>query len=215
MTQSLKSGESDAPKSLGDSEVKRTRLRQRRDPHVAPLTDLVDSIRKRRECGNAVPYFDPLDGGVKARVLFLLEAPGPKAIASGFVSRNNPDETAKNMFNLLRGARLERKETVLWNIVPWFVGTNGKIAPVKLRDLRAAQPYLLELLEKLPKLEAIVLLGNNAQNGWRKLEHGTRWKVFESPHPSPVVFATKRDAWNQIRVCLAEVRAYLDSNGDR
>ena len=40
-----------------------------------------------------IPHFDPLDGGSNAQVLFLMEAPGPKASASGFVSRNNPDET--------------------------------------------------------------------------------------------------------------------------
>src|SRR5438874_12179802 len=50
----------------------------------------------------SIPDFDPWDGGVHAQVLFLLEAPGSKAVDSGFVSRNNPDETAKNFFELNR-----------------------------------------------------------------------------------------------------------------
>ena len=35
-----------------------------------------------------------------AAILYLLEAPGRRAIESGFVSRDNPDETAKNFFLL-------------------------------------------------------------------------------------------------------------------
>ena len=70
-----------------------------------------------------IPQFDPLDGGIDAECLFLLEAPGPKAVNSGFVSRNNPDETAKNFFELNVGAGLERSKTITWNVVPWYVGS--------------------------------------------------------------------------------------------
>jgi hypothetical protein len=48
-----------------------------------------------------VPDFDPLDGGVNAQVLFLLEKPGPmaaedgKRAGSGFISRDNDDGTAE------------------------------------------------------------------------------------------------------------------------
>ncbi len=37
-----------------------------------------------------IPFFDPLDGDVNARCLFVAEAPGPRAVLSGFVSRDNP-----------------------------------------------------------------------------------------------------------------------------
>ncbi len=73
-----------------------------------------------------VPHFDPLDGGINARVLFLLEAPGAKAVASGFVSRNNPDETARNFFDLNMAAGIARRDTVCWNVVPWYIGTGTK-----------------------------------------------------------------------------------------
>jgi hypothetical protein len=52
-----------------------------------------------RNCGarrlGEVPDFDPVDGGIGARALFLLDAPGPmtseagKRIGSGFISRFN------------------------------------------------------------------------------------------------------------------------------
>jgi hypothetical protein len=58
---------------------------------------------------HAIPYFDPLDGGVGASVLFLLEAPGPRAVASGFISRDNPDETAKNFHEFNAAAGLARR----------------------------------------------------------------------------------------------------------
>ncbi|MGH7717468.1 MAG: hypothetical protein ACREON_01305 [Gemmatimonadaceae bacterium] len=60
-----------------------------------------------------VPDFDPWDGGTDAEVLYLLEAPGGKAVESGFISRNNPDETARNFFELNRAAGIPRQRTVI------------------------------------------------------------------------------------------------------
>jgi hypothetical protein len=86
----------DQPKSLGYIHERRSRLARLRESHVAPLTDFVERVRQERGCGDHFPYFDPFDGGVNARCLFVLEAPGPKAVESGFILRNNPDESARN-----------------------------------------------------------------------------------------------------------------------
>jgi hypothetical protein len=69
------------------------------EPHVRPLMDLVRKLRKQL-ADNAktngdleppgVPNVDPIDGGVKARALFLLATPGRRAVGSGFVSQDNP-----------------------------------------------------------------------------------------------------------------------------
>jgi hypothetical protein len=72
----------------------------------------------RRESGFDVPDFDPLDGGVNAACLFVLEAPGSRAVGSGFVSRDNPDETAKNWMLLNHAAKMDRRRVAVWNIVP-------------------------------------------------------------------------------------------------
>lgn len=114
---------SDYPKSLGDAQLRAARLSMLNDSHVLPLTAFVNRIRGAERLEHRIPYFDPLDGGIEAKVLFILEAPGPKAVASGFISRNNPDESAKNLFLLLREAGFERRDTLLWNIVPWYIGT--------------------------------------------------------------------------------------------
>ncbi len=94
-------------------------------PHVAPLTDFVGHLRALHP-GAAVPYFDPTEAGTEATILGLFEAPGPKAappVGSGFVSADNNDQTAQNVWVLLRDAGIDRRsEYVAWNVVPWYVG---------------------------------------------------------------------------------------------
>lgn len=139
-----------------------------------------------------IPYFDPLDGGTKADCLFLLEAPGPKAVASQFVSRDNPDETAKNIFLLSREAGIDRHRTVLWNVVPWYIGTGKKIRPANSGDLGAAAPALMELAALLPALHTIVLLGNKAATAKSCIaQFLPAVQVFSAPHPSPM-FVNRR-----------------------
>ena len=116
----------DEPKSLRHSQEREARLVRVDEPHVRELNRLVRHIRDREGLEKQVPFFDPDDGGVEACCLFLLEAPGPRAVGSGFVSRNNPDETAKNFFLLNQDADLDRRLTVSWNIVPWYLGTGTK-----------------------------------------------------------------------------------------
>src|SRR3954466_14017030 len=70
------------------------RLRRLEEPHVAPLTALVRSLQER---GLSVPSIDPNDGGIDARVLFLLESRGPKAVGSTFISRDTTDPSARNI----------------------------------------------------------------------------------------------------------------------
>ena len=79
-----------------------------------------------------VPYFDPLDGGIDARVLCLFEKPGPmtdsrpragKRIGSEFISRNNDDRSAEATFRFMVQAGIPRELTVTWNVVPSWNGT--------------------------------------------------------------------------------------------
>ena len=121
----------DRPKLLADAAARLSRSEQLGQPHVAPLTAFVAELRAERGISANIPDFDPWDGGTEAELLFLLEAPGARAVASGFVSRNNPDETAKNFFELNREAGIPRRRTVIWNVVPWYIGTGTKIRPAK------------------------------------------------------------------------------------
>jgi uracil-DNA glycosylase len=108
---------------------------------MASLTKLVDEMRAQVQFD--IPLFDPLDGGVNAECLFLLEAPGPKAVCTGFVSRNNPDETAKNLMLLSIEAGIDRERTILWNVVPWYIGSGSVIRGATASDVREGLPTFI------------------------------------------------------------------------
>jgi hypothetical protein len=65
-----------------------------------------------------VPGFDPADGGADARLLLLLETPGPGGDGPRLVSRDNPTGTARNLTRFLADAGIARVDTLLWNAVP-------------------------------------------------------------------------------------------------
>jgi uracil-DNA glycosylase len=129
-------------------------------PHIAPLTGMVAALRQQ---GHDVPEFDPLDGGTLARVAFLLESPGPKAVGSRFISRDNPDQSARNMTKLLAGAGFERRDIVLWNVVPYCVSTVHQNRNATPSQVREAAPHTAQFLSLLHSLEVIVLCGKRAQ----------------------------------------------------
>ena len=201
----------DTPKSLGDSKHRAQRLARLHEPHVAKLTAFVDSIRRERGCGDAVPYFDPADGGVEAECLFVLEAPGPNAVRSGFISRNNPDESAKNWLELNAEAGVLRGRTVICNIVPWYVGLGGRIRAVGSTDIKEGWRYLLQLLDMLPRLRVIVLVGGKAQRVAPRLR-ATRpdVRLMTCPHPSPSFVNRKPQNRGLLLAALREVAVALD-----
>lgn len=190
----------------------RERLAQVDRPHVAPLTEFVRRLRIRVGSQAAIPYFDPWDGGVNAKVLFLLEAPGPKARNSGFVSMNNPDQTARNLFEVSHEAGLDRRDMVTWNTVPWYIGTDNRIRPANAADIARGAESLAELLSLLPRLRAAVLLGRKAQRVERIVhEVSPRLRIFRSPHPSPMFVNRKPENRGELLRCWREVRLFLAS----
>lgn len=117
----MKTSYSDRVRSLQYESEKAERQKLLSEPYIKSLTEFVDRIKKDRGLSYDIPYFDPCDGGIKAKVLFLLEAPGPKAVKSGFISRNNDDKSAQNMLYFLKQAGISREDTILWNIIPWYL----------------------------------------------------------------------------------------------
>src|SRR5688572_7487738 len=104
----------DQPRTLKSSLERQRRKQMLNLPHVAPLTNFARELRDSKV--GAVPDFDPLDGGIQARALFLLEKPGPKAFESGFISRNNDDPTAENTFRFMQEAQISRQDVCIWNV---------------------------------------------------------------------------------------------------
>src|SRR6266576_3730850 len=72
------------------SEVER-KLRHLHDPRVAPLTKFVEALSLKRGELRSVPWFDPNDAGVEAKILLLFEAPGPRAVGPGGLDRPQLD----------------------------------------------------------------------------------------------------------------------------
>ncbi len=188
----------DCPKSLCEEAARDQRKQMLGREHMKPLKDFVEKIRKERGCKEQVPDFDPLDGGINAECLFVLEAPGPKAVKSGFISRNNPDESAKNFFECNQEAGIPRERTITWNIVPWYIGSNGKIRPAKSGDIEPGLGYLLELIALLQKLRIIVLIGRKAQRVKVDLSKNGTHAIIECYHPSPMYI--NRDKSNKGKI---------------
>lgn len=172
---------------LGDPRARRERLALLQSTHVKPLSDFV--ARLRQEVGEAagIPDFDPWDGGVDAEILFLLEAPGAKAVQSGFISRNNPDETAKNFFEICEVAGISRSRSVVWNIVPWYIGRGSRIRPASTVDLSSGSSSLARFLDLLPQLRVIVLVGRKAEYAEKIIRPLLpNMRILKSFHPSPL-----------------------------
>ncbi len=197
--------------TLKDDEI-RHRREMLTSPHMKPLTDYIVSMRQARGREYHIPNFDPCDGGIHARALFLLEAPGPKAVRSGFVSRDNPDPTAKNLWQLMQDAGIPREDTLIWNICPWYVGENGHILPVNAKDIQEAQPYLSELVALLPRLQKIVLIGRKAQTAAPYLRSITSLPIKHTYHMSALVFNISTEKKRQTQTDFADVAQFLRNN---
>lgn len=194
----------DAPCAFRNPECVAERRRMLHDPHIAPLTAYVERLRAQHP-GWEFQEFDPLDGGVDADLLFLLEKPGPmtspkaKAAGSGFISRNNDDPTAEAIFAFMQQAGVARKRVVLWNVIP---GWNGTIK-IRAAELRAGVEALADLLKLLPKLKAVVLVGGQARRAAKQVQ-ALNLRVFTSAHPSRRVRNRYRAMWERIPCQWAE-----------
>lgn len=166
-------------------------------------------LRKQRGLSNEVPYFDPCDGGIRAHALFLLEAPGPKARVSGFISRDNPDPTARNFRALLHEADIPREKTVLWNIVPWYIGTGTTIRAATSNDIRTGTTHLEDLLALLPRVRLVVLVGRKAQRVRGAVQALTNAEIVETLHPSNQVVVCWPDKRKQLLRDLRAVSSFL------
>lgn len=187
---------------------------------MRPLNDWVEKLRVRLGEGESVPWFDPASGGVEARSLFLLEAPGQKSMGaevrlrrtgSGIISIDNDDPTAQNCWTLRHEAGLPYDLSVHWNVVPWYLGTADRIAAPGRTEIQRAVPFLHEVVSMLPALEVVVPMGRKAQAGWTAYQEQYAPKVHTLPtwHPSPRVFASRPTAREDILATLRRAAKLL------
>ncbi|MDF9714655.1 uracil-DNA glycosylase [Nocardioides sp. ChNu-153] len=200
------------------------KLRRVDAPHVAALNALA---RGWRSDGRFVPWFDPAGAGTAARVLVLMESPGPRTVAAGdlgFSSEDNTDPTSA----VLRAARveagLERSHYLRWNVVPWPLhDADGRRRAPTTADLDAARPALRAVLAACPDLAVVVTVGTPALTGvMRHLTLGTEENagpgplprllpVLAVPHPSPRNGYHRAEARTRLTNALRQARLHLEA----
>ncbi len=157
-----------------------------------------------------VPDVDPNDGGTEARLLILLETPGPRIGRTGIVSADNPSGTARNLRGFLGEAGLPRHERVIWNAVPWVIHGGGPNRAPRAGEIRDGLAELPGFLGHLPRLRVAVLAGRvagMAADAVAATRPGVA--VLRMPHPSPTYVCTSPDVPRRIAAALAEAAALL------
>ncbi len=158
-----------------------------------------------------MPDLDPADGGTDARLLLLLETPGPGAAPLRFVSRDNPTGTAANIRRFTGEAGIRRTDTVIWNAVPWVIHAPGARNRAPRRgEVAAGLAELPGFLALLPRLCVVVLAGRIAGEARPAIAAARPGlPVIAMPHPSPTIVCTGPAIPARIRAALAGAAALL------
>jgi hypothetical protein len=114
------------------------------------------------------------------------------------------DPTAEATFNFMRKAGVPRAAAVLWNVVPWWNGTRE----VSTQELREGVSCVRDLIERLPNLRAVVLVGGAAARA-RPLLASNGLALLRSDHPSPLVRARWPERWRAIPAEWSKVSQFL------
>ncbi len=157
------------------------------------------------------PHCDPFDGGTMAACLLLLETPGPRGDPVRFVSRDNATGTARNITRFCLAAGLDRRETVIWNAVPWTIHAPGarNRAPTRA-EVAAGLGELPHFLALLPALRVVVLAGRVARMAEPVVAAARPGvPILAMPHPSPVYVVTAPDIAGRLEATLAAAAAIV------
>lgn len=184
------------------------------DRRVAPINELADAVADS-ECirRGLVLYVDPQFGGVAAAVLALLDNPSTKAEAgtgSGLLSPENDDPSARYCAEVYNNFSLTPGQVVHWTVAPAPIAgiKNGSSSA---EERRRGARWLPELLELLPNLRVILLMGDMALDGWKKSGLARAGIVIPDkvPHPSGRGMANL-DAPQRLHRAMVETMRLLD-----
>ncbi|SDL72898.1 uracil-DNA glycosylase [Aliiruegeria lutimaris] len=142
-----------------------------------------------------VPDFSSSGPGTDAKLLFLLAKPGTRGagVTNVVDPLSNDDQTARNMRQIMEEIDLDPNRVLYWNVVPWFDGKRD----VTAAEVNEGKRQLRGLLELLPALKAVVLVGKHAQRASDAFE-GSGVRVFRTAHCGPLVKAANRDQFDAI-----------------
>jgi uracil-DNA glycosylase len=181
---------STAPRQHRDAAFLAAKYTRSLESHVAPINRLAARIAAATD--SVVPGADPDGGGVDARVLLLLETPSRAGgYTTGLISIDNDDTAAANLWRGLDAVGLDRRQVLVWNAVPWYVGSADKIRSPTPAEITAGLAWLRQLLGLLPALRVVACFGRAAARAVLPLrpEMQTRGlTLLEAPHPSQRVY---------------------------
>lgn len=150
---------------------------------------------------------------MNAKILWLLEAPGPKATrikGSGFISCNNDNQTAKNTWETREEAGVSRKLVAHWNVIPYYIGSDTKIRAYNSNDVASVRPYIRELLQFFPYLKVVILGGTAARTVWQDFKpQNTDLHIIECPLPSPTNLNTRPGYRDKVVSAWREALKYI------
>ena len=128
-----------------------------------------------------------------------------------FVSRDNPTGTARNLRRFLRAAGIPRRQTVLWNAVPWIIHAKGARNRAPRRaEIGVGLSLLPGFVVLLPRLRVVVTAGRIAALAVPVLrEARPDLALFAMPHPSPTYVNTSPAVTARIAATLNEAGAVL------
>lgn len=167
------------------------------------------------DSGRRMPLFDPKDGGAAARLLILLETPGPGGAGDRAVSRDNPTGTARNLSRFLDEAAIARGDTILWNTVPWIIHEPGaRNRALRRGEIAEGLAVLPGFLALLPRLRVVILSGRIAREAAPVVSaHCPGVPALTMPHPSPTIVCTSPAIGEAISATLAQAATLLRAAG--
>lgn len=147
----------------------RMKKRDLERPHAAPLVAYADEVARGYELEpGAVAYPDPGHGGTEAEVLLLFSHPGrtlERSLGgSGLLSLENDDPASQVCFDHCVRVGLAFDRVTLWNAVP--IPLRPGVSQPSAADRRRGAGWLPGLLELLPNLKVVALLGTVPQAAW-------------------------------------------------
>jgi uracil-DNA glycosylase len=84
-------------------------------------------------------------------------------------------------------ARIPRKTTVIWNVVPWYIGSGQKIRAADRGDLAAGLAHLQQLLQLLLALRIVVIIRQKPTFAEKYIAASRPGvEIVGAPHPSPL-----------------------------
>lgn len=167
-----------------------------RVPEKLPLRDLLADIRACRHCAQRLPLGPRpvLRAGDSARLLIVGQAPGTRVHASGVPWDDPSGDRLRDWLQLDKDRFYDEQRVA---IVPMGFcypgkGKSGDLPP----DPACAPRWHGPLLERLPHLDLVLLVGSYAQQYYLDASRETlaarvrRWRdfgprFFPLPHPSP------------------------------